>query len=62
MGRAPTEKKKNQRWRFGFQDFSISRDSNIYLLVKDVGFHKADITIGQLVAIDVLPSHGVKPT
>jgi hypothetical protein len=51
MARAPTEKKKNRRWRFGFQDFSISRDSNLYLLIKDVGSHKVDITIGQLVAM-----------
>jgi len=51
MARAPKEKKKNRRWRFGFQDFPISRDSGLYLMVKDVGSQKADITIGQLVVI-----------
>jgi hypothetical protein len=51
MARAPKEKKKNQRQRFGFQDFPISRDSGPYLVVKDVGSQKADITIGQLVAM-----------
>jgi hypothetical protein len=48
MARAP---KKNRRRRFGFQDFSISRDSGPYSVVKDVGSQKADITIGQLVAM-----------
>jgi hypothetical protein len=37
MARAPKEKKKNRRWRFGFQDFPISRDSGPYSVVKDVG-------------------------
>jgi hypothetical protein len=49
MARAPKEKKKNQRRRFGFQDFPISRDSGPYSVVKDVGLLKVDITIGQLV-------------
>jgi hypothetical protein len=30
MARAPKEKKKNQRRRFGFQDFPIPRDSGPY--------------------------------
>jgi hypothetical protein len=51
MARAPKEKKKNQRQRFGFQDFPISRNSGPYSVVKDVGSQKADITIGQLVAM-----------
>jgi len=51
MARAPKEKKKNRRWRFGFQDFLIFRDSGPYSLVKDVGLQKVDITIGQLVAM-----------
>jgi hypothetical protein len=51
MARAPKEKKKNRRRRFGFQDFPISRDSGPYSVVKDVGSQKADITIGQLVAM-----------
>jgi hypothetical protein len=51
MVRAPKEKKKNRRWRFGFQDFPISRYSGPYSVVKDVGSQKADITIGQLVAM-----------
>ncbi len=46
MARAPKEKKKNWRRRFGFQDFPISRDSGPYSVVKDVGSQKADITIG----------------
>ncbi len=37
MARASKEKKKNRRWRFGFQDFPISRDSGPYSVVKDVG-------------------------
>jgi hypothetical protein len=37
MARAPKEKKKSRRWRFGFQDFPISKDSGLYLMVKDVG-------------------------
>jgi hypothetical protein len=36
MARAPKEKKKNRRRRFGFQDFPISRDSGPYSVVKDV--------------------------
>ncbi|KAH8932644.1 hypothetical protein BDL97_19G084500 [Sphagnum fallax] len=48
MARAP---KKNRRRRFGFQDFPISRNSGSYSVVKDVGSQKADITIGQLVAM-----------
>jgi len=51
MARAPKEKKKNRRQRFGFQDFPISRDSGLYLVVKDVGSQKVDITIGHLVAM-----------
>jgi len=51
MVRAPKEKKKNQRRRFGFQDFPIFRNFGPYSMVKDVGFQKADITIGQLVAM-----------
>ncbi len=43
--------KKNRRRRFGFQDFPISRDYGPYSVVKDVGSQKADITIGQLVAM-----------
>jgi hypothetical protein len=49
MARAPKEKKKNQISRF--QDFSISRDSGPYSVVKDVGSQERDITIGQLVAM-----------
>jgi hypothetical protein len=37
MAKAPKEKKKNQKRKFGFQDFSISRDSDPYSVVKDVG-------------------------
>ncbi len=37
MVKAPKEKKKNWRWRFGFQDFLIFRDSGPYSVVKDVG-------------------------
>jgi hypothetical protein len=51
MARALKEKKRNRRWRFGFQDFLISRDSGPYSVVKDVGSQKADITIGQLVVM-----------
>jgi hypothetical protein len=51
MARAPKEKKKNQKRKFGFQNFPISRDSDPYSVVKDVGLQKADITIGQLVAM-----------
>ncbi len=51
MARAPKEKKKNRRRRFGFQDFPISKDSGPYSVVKDVGSQKTDITIGQLVAM-----------
>ncbi len=51
MARAPKEKKKNLRRRFGFQDFLISRDSGPYSMVTDVGSQKANITIGQLVAM-----------
>jgi hypothetical protein len=47
MARTPKEKKKNQRRRFGFQDFPISRYSSPYSVVKDVGLQKANITIGQ---------------
>jgi len=46
MARAPKEKKKNRRRRFGFKDFPISRDSGPYSVVKDVGSQKADIIIG----------------
>jgi len=45
MARAPKEKKKNRRRRFGFQDFPISRYSSPYSVVKDVGSQKANITI-----------------
>jgi len=31
------KKKKNRRWRFGLQDFPISRDSGPYSMIKDVG-------------------------
>jgi len=51
MARAPKEKKKNQRQRFGFQNFPIFRDFGPYSVVKDVGSQKTDITIGQLVAM-----------
>jgi len=51
IARAPKEKKKNRRWRFGFQDFLISRDFGLYFVVEDVGSQKVDITIGQLVAM-----------
>jgi hypothetical protein len=44
--RAPKEKKKNRRRRFGFQYFPISRDYGPYSVVKDVGLQKTDITIG----------------
>jgi len=37
MARAPKEKKKSRRRRFGFQDFPISRNSGLYSVVKDVG-------------------------
>ncbi len=46
MAKAPKEKKKNWRQRFGFQNFPISKDSGPYSVVKDVGLQKADITIG----------------
>jgi hypothetical protein len=46
MAKAPKEKKKNRRRRFGFQDFPISRDSGPYSMVKDVGLQKTNITIG----------------
>ncbi len=51
MARAPKEKRKNRRQRFGFQDFLIFRDFDPYSMVKDVGSQKVDITIGQLVAM-----------
>jgi hypothetical protein len=51
MAKAPKEKKKNRRRRFGFQDFPISRDFGLYLVMKDVGLQKEDITIEQLVAM-----------
>jgi len=54
MARAPKEKKKNRRQSISFQDFPISRDSGLYLVVKDVGSQKAYITIGQLVAMVLL--------
>jgi hypothetical protein len=37
MVRALKGKKKNQRRRFGFHDFPISKDSGPYSVVKDVG-------------------------
>jgi hypothetical protein len=46
VARAPNEKKKNQRWKFRFQDFLIFRNFDPYSMVKDVGFQKANITIG----------------
>jgi hypothetical protein len=46
MAKAPKEKKNNRRRRFGFQDFPIFRNFGPYLVVKDVGSQKADITIG----------------
>jgi hypothetical protein len=51
MARAPKEKKKNRKRRFGFQNFLISKDSGPYSMVKDVGLQKIDITIRQLVAM-----------
>ncbi len=51
MARAPKEKKKNRRQRFRFQNFPVSKDSGPYSVVKDVGSQKADIIIGQLVAM-----------
>jgi hypothetical protein len=51
MARTPKEKKKNRRRRFGFEDFPIFGDSGPYSVVKDVGSQRADITIGQLVAM-----------
>jgi len=51
MVKAPKEKKKNRRRKFGFQNFPISRDFGPYLVVKDVGSQKLGITIGQLVAM-----------
>jgi hypothetical protein len=51
MARAPKDKKKNRKRRFGFQDFPISTDSGPYSVLKDVGSQKADIAIGQLVAM-----------
>jgi hypothetical protein len=51
MAKALKEKKKNRRLRFGFQDFPISTNFGPYSVVKDVGLQKADITIGQLVAM-----------
>jgi hypothetical protein len=51
MVRAPKKMKKNRRRRFGFQNFPISRNSGPYLVVKDVGSQRANITIKQLVAM-----------
>ncbi len=51
MAKAPKEKKKNRKRRFGFQNFPMSRISGSYSVVKDVGLLKANITIGQLVAM-----------
>jgi hypothetical protein len=51
MAKAPKEKKKNRKRRFGFQNFPMSRNSGSYSVVKDVGLLKANITIGQLVAM-----------
>jgi hypothetical protein len=45
MARAPKEKKKSQKRRFEFQDFLISKDSNLHSMVKDVGSEKINITI-----------------
>jgi hypothetical protein len=46
MAKAPKNKKKSPKRRFGFQNFLISRDFGLYLVVKDVGSQNADITIG----------------
>jgi hypothetical protein len=51
MVRAPKENKNSQRWKFRFQDVPISKYSSPYLVVKDVGSQKVDMTIGQLVAM-----------
>jgi len=51
MARTPKEKKKGRRGKFGFQDFPISKDFGFYLMVKDVGSQKVNITIGQLVTM-----------
>ncbi len=51
MVKAPKEKKKNWRRRFGFQDFPISRDSGPYSVMTDVGSQKANIIVEQLVAM-----------
>ncbi len=45
MARGPKEKKKNQKQRFEFQDFSISKDFNLHSMVKDVGSQKIEIII-----------------
>jgi len=37
MAKAPKKKKNSPKWRFGFQNFLISRDFGLYLVVKDVG-------------------------
>jgi hypothetical protein len=37
MAKAPKEKKRNRRQRFGFQDFPISKNAGPYSVVKDVG-------------------------
>jgi len=46
MAKAPKENKKNRWWRSGLQNFLISKDFGPYLVVKDVGSQKVDITIG----------------
>ncbi len=48
MAKTPKEMKKHWRWRFGFQEFPISRNSGPYLVLKDVGSQKVDIIIKQL--------------
>jgi hypothetical protein len=60
MVRTPNEKKKNRRWRFGFQDFPISKDFGPYSVVKDVGSYKVNITIRQLVAMVPLARRELK--
>ncbi len=60
MARASKEKKKNRKWRFGFLNFPIFKNSGPYSMVKDVGSQKVDITIGQLVAMVSSPQRELK--
>jgi hypothetical protein len=57
MARTSKEKKKIE---FGFQDFSISKHSGPYSMVKDVGSRKADITIRQLMVMVPLAQRELK--